>query len=228
MSTTTTLTTTTLVGSQSAMTNDTLVSENHCSMCGGAEVQNSPEAQRRIQELEGHVQELRDRAAVTGKQTKMPSVPKSNDRPRWSKKPRNLGTQTTWIETPSDLLIFQPGNSPTTKKKYTDCAPHNLPTIPREPARPSPRPRTQTSPCPRPIPPFPRTRPHRSRIKPTKAASQPSHPYSPIGAVVPRQPVPRPPRPVLPPLPRDPDLHTPAPSKPPRPTAKVPRNYKMP
>lgn len=81
MSTTTTLTTTTLVGSQSAMTNDTLVSEKHCSMCRGAEASDSPEARRRIQELEGHVQELKDRAAVTGKQANLCSVTKSSDRP---------------------------------------------------------------------------------------------------------------------------------------------------
>ncbi|KAJ6108951.1 hypothetical protein N7512_008788 [Penicillium capsulatum] len=37
-------------------------------MCGGEEAHDSPEARRRIQELEGHVQELRDRAAVTAGQ----------------------------------------------------------------------------------------------------------------------------------------------------------------
>lgn len=65
--TTTTLTTTTLVGSPSAMTNAS-TSEKQCPACGGSGACHDPsEVQQRILELEGHVQELNERAALTGK-----------------------------------------------------------------------------------------------------------------------------------------------------------------
>ncbi|KAJ5433423.1 uncharacterized protein N7458_012579 [Penicillium daleae] len=57
-----TLTTTTLVGIPSAMKNVTTLSEKQCPTCGG---NGAVESHRRIQELEGQVQALTERAAVT-------------------------------------------------------------------------------------------------------------------------------------------------------------------
>lgn len=66
--TTSTLTTTTLVGTRSAMTNASTSSERSCPTCGGnGNLHDPAEAQYRIQELEGQIQELNERAAVTGK-----------------------------------------------------------------------------------------------------------------------------------------------------------------
>lgn len=65
--TTTALTTTTLIGMPSAMTNDSMTFEKRCPTCAGNGLSYDPsEAPRRIQELEGQVQELNERAAVTG------------------------------------------------------------------------------------------------------------------------------------------------------------------
>ncbi|KAJ5585054.1 GDPGTP exchange factor Sec2p [Penicillium hispanicum] len=64
--TTSTLATTTLVGTPSAMTNTVSIPEKRCSTCGGSgPVYEHPDAQHRIQELEGQVRELTERAAVT-------------------------------------------------------------------------------------------------------------------------------------------------------------------
>ncbi|KAJ5690597.1 GDPGTP exchange factor Sec2p [Penicillium macrosclerotiorum] len=63
--TTTTLTSTTLVGAPSAMTHVTTLSEKQCPTCGGYESHDAAESHRRIQELEGHIQELTERAAIT-------------------------------------------------------------------------------------------------------------------------------------------------------------------
>lgn len=50
------------------MTNTSLLAARPCPTCGGnSDIHDPAEAQRRIQELEGHVQELNERAAVTGK-----------------------------------------------------------------------------------------------------------------------------------------------------------------
>ena len=59
------------------MTNAESAPENRCSMCGGSEAHDSPEAQRRILELEGHVQELTQRAAVNGKSMPVSTIPGS-------------------------------------------------------------------------------------------------------------------------------------------------------
>ena len=63
-----TLTTTTLVGTPSAM-NITTLSEKQCPACGR---DGAVESHHRIQELEGQVQALTERAAVTGKQEDSP------------------------------------------------------------------------------------------------------------------------------------------------------------
>lgn len=74
--TTTALTTTTLIGTPSAMTNAVSTVEKQCPTCGGKGVSHElPEAQHRIQELEGQVQELTERATVTGKSGLYPDVP---------------------------------------------------------------------------------------------------------------------------------------------------------
>lgn len=51
------------------MTNASITTEGPCPTCGGGngDLHDSAEAQRRIQELEGQIQELNQRAAVTGK-----------------------------------------------------------------------------------------------------------------------------------------------------------------
>lgn len=65
--TTIALTTTTLVGTPSAMTNDSMNFEKRCPTCAGnGHSYDRSKAPRRIQELEGQVQELNERAAVTG------------------------------------------------------------------------------------------------------------------------------------------------------------------
>ncbi|CEJ58232.1 hypothetical protein PMG11_06897 [Penicillium brasilianum] len=64
--TTSTFTTTTLVGIPSAMKNGVTLSENQCPTCGGnGASHDAVESHRRIQELEGHVRALTERAAVT-------------------------------------------------------------------------------------------------------------------------------------------------------------------
>ena len=66
--TTTTLTTTTLVGTPSVMTTDATFNEEKCPTCGGnGDSHESLEAQQRIQELEGQIQDLMAQAVVTGK-----------------------------------------------------------------------------------------------------------------------------------------------------------------
>lgn len=51
------------------MKNVTTLLEKQCPTCGGTgDSQDALESQRRIQELEGQVQALTERAAVTGKQ----------------------------------------------------------------------------------------------------------------------------------------------------------------
>lgn len=50
------------------MKNGVTLSENQCPTCGGnGASHDAVESHRRIQELEGHVQALTERAAVTGK-----------------------------------------------------------------------------------------------------------------------------------------------------------------
>lgn len=50
------------------MNNVTTLSEKQCPMCGGTGDSHGPlESQRRIQELEGQVQALTERAAMSGK-----------------------------------------------------------------------------------------------------------------------------------------------------------------
>lgn len=50
------------------MTNASIRTERPCPTCGGnANLHDPSEAQHRIQELEGQIQELNQRAAVTGK-----------------------------------------------------------------------------------------------------------------------------------------------------------------
>lgn len=59
------------------MTSVGAVSEKQCPTCGGngsATYANSKEAQRRIQELEGQVQVLTERASVTGKHESYPDL----------------------------------------------------------------------------------------------------------------------------------------------------------
>ncbi|KAJ5159674.1 GDPGTP exchange factor Sec2p [Penicillium canariense] len=64
--TTSTLTTTTLVGMPSAVMNVATLSEKQCPTCGGnGGTHDASEAQRRIQELEGQVQHLTEHAAMT-------------------------------------------------------------------------------------------------------------------------------------------------------------------
>ena len=66
--TTSTLTTTTLVGTLPAMTNAAPPIGKPCPTCGGiGAAHDQSEAQHRIQELEGQIQELTERAAVTGR-----------------------------------------------------------------------------------------------------------------------------------------------------------------
>lgn len=66
--TTSTFTTTTLVGIPSAMKNGMTLSEKQCPMCGGnGDSHDAVESHRRIQELEGQVHALSERAAMTGK-----------------------------------------------------------------------------------------------------------------------------------------------------------------
>ncbi|KAJ5913725.1 GDPGTP exchange factor Sec2p [Penicillium tannophilum] len=62
--TTTTLATATLVGTPSAMKTVATVEENHCPTCGSGESYDSSEAQLRIQELEGQIQDLTHRVAL--------------------------------------------------------------------------------------------------------------------------------------------------------------------
>lgn len=63
---TTTLATATLVGTASTMKTVAAV-DSHCPTCGYGEEHDPSEAQLRIQELEGLVQDLTQRAAFTGK-----------------------------------------------------------------------------------------------------------------------------------------------------------------
>lgn len=71
MSATTTLTTTTLVGSPTAMTN--VSTTEICPACrGSGDCRDPSEVQQRILELERHVQELNERAALTGKCAPIP------------------------------------------------------------------------------------------------------------------------------------------------------------
>ena len=67
--TTTTLMTTTLVGTPSAMTNVVEpLSEKSCPTCGtNGYALDASEAQRRISELEGQIQEMTAQASVSGK-----------------------------------------------------------------------------------------------------------------------------------------------------------------
>ncbi|KAJ5239273.1 hypothetical protein N7468_003892 [Penicillium chermesinum] len=59
--------TTTLIGTSSAMATVATGTETPCPVCGGmSDVHDSSEAQRRIQELEGQVQELTERATDAG------------------------------------------------------------------------------------------------------------------------------------------------------------------
>lgn len=129
--TTSTFTTTTLVGTRSAMTNASITSEQPCPTCGGhGNLHDPAEAQHRIQELEGQIQELNERAAVTGKLQPDPwfcslkracRMPASRLGLSFQSRSRFVDSGLVANHSPSST---QPANSPTTKRKYTNCAPH--------------------------------------------------------------------------------------------------------
>lgn len=133
--TSTLTTTTTLVGTPSAMKNVTTLSEKQCPTCGGTgDYHGALESQPRIQELEGQVQALTERAAMAGKQEDNPEDSTLLDlraRRALLERRRNftlgkcihayadLGTSLLTDSLPTS----QPTSSPTTKMNCVVCAP---------------------------------------------------------------------------------------------------------
>jgi hypothetical protein len=160
-----------------------------CPACrGSGDCRDPSEVQQRILELEGHVQELNERAALTGKCGPHTSIIARMSIPRTRTETEHIHSSRSHTKQDQVTNLKQLANSPTTKKKSSDYARHKPPT-PRPEAAPRDRqhPPTQTvsSHLPKPRPPYP---PRLRRIylrKRSRAASRPSPPCFPTAAVAP-------------------------------------------
>lgn len=168
--TSTLTTTTTLVGTPSAMKDVMTLSEKQCPTCGGTgDSHGALESQRRIQELEGQVQALTERAAMTGKQEDNPEDSMLFDlraHKALLERRRNFTLDKcihAYVDLGMSLLTdslptSQPTSSPTTKTNCVVCVPlkppitfHRASPLDPHPRRKPKRPSRQVKPSPRPM-----------------------------------------------------------------------------